>query len=195
MLKGKNRGRHENSDLLAVGGGLESGADSDFSLTEADIAADESVHGAVALHVSLDRLCGLELVGGILVDEAGLQLVLHVGIGGEGVTLLRAATRIEAYQLARHVLHLRLGAFLHTHPCATAELAYLRRDTLLAAIFRELVESMDGDKNESVVLEKDLNHLLRAAVDVGLDETSEAAYAVVDVDDVVVYLNLVQFLD
>lgn len=76
MLVGQHGGWDEHGHLLAVGGGLEGGADGDFGLAEAHVAADEAVHGLVRLHVGLDGLGGGQLVGGILIDERGLQLLL-----------------------------------------------------------------------------------------------------------------------
>ena len=69
---------HEHRHLLTVGGGLESGADSYLRLSKTDVAAYEPVHRPVELHIGLYGLYGTELVGGILVDEACLQLMLQI---------------------------------------------------------------------------------------------------------------------
>ena len=53
---------------------------------------------------------------------------------------------------------------------------------------------MDRDEHQVVVLIEELDHLLGRAVDVGLHQSPEAAYAVVDVDDIVAHLDLVELL-
>ena len=78
VLIGEHGRRHEHCDLLAVSGSLEGSADGDFGLAEANVAADEAVHRAVALHVGLDGLSGCQLVGRVLVDKRGLELLLEV---------------------------------------------------------------------------------------------------------------------
>ena len=69
VLIGQHRRGHENGHLLAVDGGLEGGPDGHLGLAEADVAADQAVHGLGALHVGLDVLRGLELVGCVLIEE------------------------------------------------------------------------------------------------------------------------------
>ena len=76
MLQREDGGGHQHGHLLAVGGGLERGADRDFRFPEAHIAAHEPVHGRGFFHVALHIGGGLLLVGRVLVDEAGLQLGL-----------------------------------------------------------------------------------------------------------------------
>ena len=72
MLISQHRRRHKHRRLLAVAGCLERSPHGHLGLAEAHVAADETVHRDGALHVSLHVLRGLELVGGILVEETGL---------------------------------------------------------------------------------------------------------------------------
>jgi len=74
----KHRGGYEHCGLLAVDGGLEGCAHGNLGLAESHVTADESVHGAVALHVGLDGLGGGELVWGILIDERCLKFLLQI---------------------------------------------------------------------------------------------------------------------
>ena len=82
VLAGEQRGRHHDGDLLAGKHGDEAGAERDFRLAEADIAADQPVHrpaaGQIVEHGADARL----LVLGLLVREAGGELVIEpVGRG------------------------------------------------------------------------------------------------------------------
>ncbi len=51
VLASQHGCRHQHGHLLAVGGGLEGGADGDFRFAESHIAADEAVHRPFAFHV------------------------------------------------------------------------------------------------------------------------------------------------
>ncbi len=57
------------------------------------------------------------------------------------------------------------------------------------------MEGVDADKEYVVVEIYELDHLLHAPVDFGADKTAEFAHAMVDVDYVVAYLNLAEFLE
>ena len=56
MLEREHRGGREHGHLLAVAQRLEGGAHGDFGLAEADVAAEQAVHGMRDFHVALD-LC------------------------------------------------------------------------------------------------------------------------------------------
>ena len=85
MLRGQQGGRDQHRHLLAVLDGLEGGPDGDLGLAEADVAADQAVHGGLRLHVGLDVLDGLELIGGLVVGERLLHLALPRRVRREGV--------------------------------------------------------------------------------------------------------------
>ena len=76
MLLGQHGGGDQHGHLIAVGHGLERGAQGDLGLPEADVARDQAVHGPPALHVLLHLLDGPQLVGRLLEAEGGLELVL-----------------------------------------------------------------------------------------------------------------------
>ena len=85
VLLGEDRRRHQDHHLLAVGGGLDRGPQRHLGLAEADVAADQAVHRPLGLHVALDRLDRLQLVGGLAVGEGGLHRDLPLAVGREGV--------------------------------------------------------------------------------------------------------------
>ena len=57
-----------------------------------------------AFHIGLYLLGGLLLVGGIFIEETGLQFVLHIAIGTEGKSLLVLTTAIESDKVTCDVL-------------------------------------------------------------------------------------------
>ncbi len=73
VLLGEQRGGHEHRDLLAFHRRDEGGAQCDFGLAEADIAADEPVHRLAGLQVEQHGFDGGGLVGGLLETEAGRE--------------------------------------------------------------------------------------------------------------------------
>ncbi len=114
MLLGEQGGGDEDGGLHPLLDGLERGPDGHLGLAEADVAADQAVHGAVGLHVVLHVLDGLELVGRLLVGEGVLQLPLPGGVGGEGVARGGDPLAVEGHQFLGDVTdgdpNLRLGA-------------------------------------------------------------------------------------
>ena len=76
VLERQHGRRHQHSGLLAVGSGLECGTHGNLGLAETHISADETVHRLGTFHVGLDGLGGGQLVGRVLIDERGLQLLL-----------------------------------------------------------------------------------------------------------------------
>ena len=83
VLIGQHRGGNQHSHLFAVYGSFEGGAHGHLGLAKAHVATDQSVHGLGFLHVGLDVVGGLQLVGGVFVEERRLQLVLHIRVGRE----------------------------------------------------------------------------------------------------------------
>ena len=103
VLRGEDRRRDEDRDLLAVLDRLERGPQRDLGLAVADVADDEPVHRPDALHVGLDLGYGPQLVGGLLVRERGLHLRLPRRVGGESVALRLAPRCVQLEQLLREV--------------------------------------------------------------------------------------------
>src|SRR3954471_7346932 len=143
VLLGEDRRRREDEHLLAVVRRLERGAERDLRLAVADIAADEAVHRLRALHVGLDLLDRLALVGGLLPREGGLELSEPVGVLGERVAVAAAALGVEVEQHAGERLGGAARARLHRLPRLAAELAQRRVAAAgadVAADLRELVD-------------------------------------------------------
>ncbi len=96
VLLGEKGRRHQDRHLLPRLDRLEGSPNRDLGLPVADIAEDETVHGAGIFHVLLDLDDGLHLIRGLLVGERPLQLSLPRGVGLEGVS---HRSRTEAMQL------------------------------------------------------------------------------------------------
>ena len=118
--------------------------------------------------------------------------MLEIGVRGEGEAFLAAPGGIELYEVTGNVLELALGALLDALPCVGADAVDLRRHAFLAAVLGELVEGVDGREEDVVVLIHELDDFLHLAVDVGAQQSGEAAHAVVEMDHIVAGLELAE---
>ena len=87
MLLRQHRGRHQDGHLLGIDHRFESRAHGQLRLAEPDITAQETIHRARVLHVSLDLFHDPHLVGGLLVWKRLLELLLPWSIRGVGMSL------------------------------------------------------------------------------------------------------------
>ena len=147
VLQGKDGGRHEDGHLALVKHGLEGGAQGHFGLAVADVAADETVHRAAALHIGLDLFDGAKLVGRLFVGEGFFEL-LQPGllfVAREGVADGDLANGVEPQQVAGDVGDALFGTLLGLDPLAAAELAEGGRGVAHADVARDAVELVSGD--------------------------------------------------
>ena len=106
VLEREHGGGREHGHLLAVAQRLEGRAHGDFGFAEADVAAEQPVHGMRRFHVALDFLGGGDLVLGFGELEGVLEFALPVGVVREREAFSHAALGVELQQLVRHVAHL-----------------------------------------------------------------------------------------
>ncbi len=127
VLLDEQRRRHEHRDLLAVLDRLERGAHGDLGLAEADVAREQPVHRDRLLHVGLDLVDRLQLVGRLGERERLFELALPGRVGAERVALRRHARRVELDELDGDVAHGLARATLRLRPVAAAHLRQRRR--------------------------------------------------------------------
>ena len=183
VLLGEDRRRHQHHHLLALGGRLVRGAQRDLGLAVADVAADQPVHRPLGLHVGLDRLDRVDLVGGLAVGERALELELPLAVGLERVAAAGLALGVEVEQLAGELARGAAGAGLDRLPALRAERRELRRVAAGADVAGDLGELVGGREDlvlaavlELEVVAGDPGERLRL-------EAGEAGDAVVLVDD------------
>ena len=103
MLLREQGGRHQHGDLLAGRHRDERGAQRHLGLAEADVAADDPVHGLVGLEVAQHLFDGGGLVGGFLEWEAGLKRAIFTLAGRHPAALPRRAPGVEVQQFSGYV--------------------------------------------------------------------------------------------
>ena len=185
VLLRQDRRRDEHHHLLAVRRRLVRGAQRDLGLAVADVSADQAVHRALGLHVGLDRLDRLELVGRLAERERALEGELPLAVGRELVPGSRAALGVEVEQLAGELLRGAARARLEVVPALAAERRQLRRLAAGADVAADLRELVRGDEDAVVAAVLEVEVVAGDLGDgLGL-EAGEARDAVVGVDDVV----------
>ena len=144
VLFGQQRGGHQHRDLLAIHHRDEGGAQGDFGLAEAHVAADEPVHRLAGLQVEQHGFDGGGLVGGFFETEAGGERFVVVIGELEGVAFARGALRVDVQQLGGGVAHLLHGAALGLVPGAAAQLVQRCGFRRAAAVAADDVQLRDG---------------------------------------------------
>ena len=150
LLRQNGRG-HEHRHLVAAADGLEGGADGDLRLAVAHVPHDETVHGAVALHVRFHVARGGGLVGRFDEGEGGFEFHLpgSVVVAGDAGQHLPGGVELEQIfgQLAHGLADLLLGAL----PLLGAQPGEAGRGVTGADVALQAVELVRGDQ-EAVVL-------------------------------------------
>ena len=143
VLLGEDRRRHQQHHLLVVLDGLEGGAQRDLGLAVTDVAADQAIHRARRLHVGLDELDRVALVGRLGERERVLELALPVGVHRVGVALAALALRVQVQQLAGQLLGGPACPRLDRVPAGAAELRQRRVGAARADVTADLRKLVD----------------------------------------------------
>ena len=145
VLESQNGAGNEDCHLFAVAHRFEGGADGHLSFAEAHVAANQTVHGCVRLHIAFDVDGGFQLVGSVLVHEAGFKLVLQVAVGTEGEATCSLAFGIEFDEILGDVLNLPFGFLFQHLPRVAAQSVEDWRLALLAHIAADFVKAVNAD--------------------------------------------------
>ena len=103
VLARKQRRRHHDRDLLARHRGDERGPQRHLGLAEADVAADQPVHRAAGGEVVEHGVDRGALVVGLVIGEAGAELVVEPLAGGEPRRFAQMPLGRDLDQLGRHL--------------------------------------------------------------------------------------------
>ena len=195
VLAREHRRRHEHGDLPAIRDRLERRAHRDLGLAVADVAAQQPVHRARALHVRLHRDDRGELVGRLLVRKRRLELVLHRLVGSEREAGLPPTDRLDLEQPRREVRDRLLDAVLDLRPRLAAELRELGAAARRADVLLQQVDLRDRHVHRHLAREFDDAMLLRHALALDRAHAAEAADAVREVHDVVAGFEIEEVVD
>jgi hypothetical protein len=121
VLFAEQGGRAQDGDLPAAGHGAEGGAQGDFGLAEADVAADQAVHRSARFHVfdhRGDRCC---LILRFFKTETVGKGVIVMRLELAGVALPCGAQGVQGEQFGGRVARLQGGTPLGLFPLLRAE--------------------------------------------------------------------------
>ena len=184
---------HQHGHLLAVAGRLEGRPYGHLGLAEAHIATHKPIHRLTRLHIGLNELYGLLLIGRLLIHKRALQLVLQIVVGRETETTTRLALGIEAYQLASNILDGLFGGLFHPLPSARAEFVDLWWSVaLFALVASNAVQGVNAHQQHIAIAIDQLDRLLLFAPLDGVDKASETPHSVVDMHHIITYLQLIK---
>jgi hypothetical protein len=112
VLLRQNCRRHKHGNLKSIHRRFKCRAHSDFGLSEADIAAEQTIHRLLALHITLDLRHRTQLVVRLLIGKRLFKLALPCIIRRECMSLRKLSLRIDFEELVGDILHgfLRLRA-------------------------------------------------------------------------------------
>ena len=116
MLLREDGGGNQHGDLLAVHNRLERGAQRDFGLAVAHIAAHQPVHWLDRFHIGFHIGDSGALVGGFFKGKRLFQFGLPLGVGDERVAVNEFAGGVEGEQFGRHFAGGALRALLGATP-------------------------------------------------------------------------------
>ena len=194
VLVGEDGGRHEHGDLSPALHRLERGAHGDLGLAVADVADEQAIHRSRALHVALHVGGRLALVGGVLEEEAALELLLPGRVGYVRRPRSDLASRVEVEELDGHLLDRGARAVALLRPALAAELVQPRRrrvvgDVVGGAIALELIDAVQRHVEPVAALVLDDGDLDRALADEDRLDAAIDADAVLEMHDVVARLE------
>ena len=121
MLRCQQRGRRQNRDLLSILDGFERRANGDLGFAEAHVATHQAVHRKGALHIDLDVVDGLSLIGRLHEGKRLLHLVLPRRVHAEGVADGVHALLVEHHQFLRDLAYRTANPVFRLGEVAAAE--------------------------------------------------------------------------
>ena len=127
MLLGKNSRRRKKRHLLACRNDLESGAQSDFRLSVAHVAADETVHDFFAGKVVVYLFYAFKLVFRFSVRKGFCKSLFQKAVGRIGKTSGMLPCGVKLQQIESHLFEVGFYFCLYLFEVVAPELAELRR--------------------------------------------------------------------
>ena len=118
---------------------------------------------------------------------------MHVGVAREGEALGGLALGVQLDEVFGYVLDLAFGAALEVFPCLAAEFVDLWRYAVGRAETGDFVEVVDAHEHHVAVAIDEFHHFFGTAAVVGhAHQSTEGSHAVVDVHNVVAYVEGIQ---
>ncbi len=195
VLLGEQGGGGEHGHLLAAHHRHERGAQRDFGLAEADVAADQAIHRLGGDHVLHHRMDGRGLIGRLLETETRGEGFIVLRRVAEGMALMRGAAGVDVEQLGGGVAYLFGGFAPGLVPLARAEDVQRRVILRRAAVAADEMQLRHRHVEHRIVRIDQMQKLRGAVAQIELGQALIAADAVVGMHHRVAGLQLGQVVD
>ena len=182
VLARQQRRRHHDRDLPAAHGGDEGRAQRHLGLAETDVAADQAIHRPAGAEIAQHRVDRGLLVVGLLVGEAGAELVERPVLGHELRRLAQLPLGGDLDQVVGDLEDAPAHARLARLPGAAAEPVEIDV-ALLRAVAREQFDVLDRQVELVAAGVVDFEAVVRRARRLDRAQPDETADAVIDVHD------------
>ena len=188
VLLGQNRGRDQDRGLFSVQDAFHYRPEGHLGLSEAHVAAEQTVHRDGGLHILLDLGCTAELIVRLRIGEVFFKFPLPAAVRRECITRQPLPLGVEGDQLPCHVLRRALGPGAGLGPLGSAHFGEPDRALLSAAgVLGHHVQLRCGDIEHVRSGIAELDVVLFKPVDLHFDDSGKTADAVGFVDDIVPY--------
>ena len=111
--------------LLTVCRAFKSRTKCDLGFSEADVAAEKSVHGIRLFHIALYFIDCSELIGRFVIFKPPFEIALHIYIRGKCIAGAVLPFRIQSYELIRHILDCGTNLISRFFPVLAADFIQL----------------------------------------------------------------------
>ncbi len=162
VLLGQHRGGYQHRHLAAGIGHLERCPQGQFGLAETHVAADQPVHRAGALEITLDLTQAHQLVLGFAEWEGRLKFALPFAVGRPGPSRVRGTRRLQADHVRGQIDHRLGGLVLLLLPGDRSETRQLHAAAGGSHIFLHEVNARDGHEHPHPLAKLQHQMLFRA---------------------------------
>ena len=181
MLKGKDRRRRENRDLLAIHHDFEGRAHRYFRFPVAHIAAEEPIHRLAFLHVLLDVADSRDLVRRLFEFESIFEFALKIAVRRKRKARGGFPLRVQLEKLVRQVFQRFAHARLARVPRRAPELVELRMRAFEHPVALHQVHAFQGNVQPRILQIAQKHELAAMPVRLDLAKSFELPDAMVHV--------------
>ena len=135
MLFAQDGGGNKNGHLSTRIHGLECGAHRDFGLAIADVAADESIHGSLLLHVTFQVSDSMQLIDRFGVRKRSVKFLDPMAVGGALQTGFHLAIGLKFDHVSGHVADGLGNTLFLVRPTRPAQLGEFGRGLSATDVF------------------------------------------------------------
>ena len=183
MLLGQHGSGHQDGHLLAVHHCLHHSSKGHLRFSEANVPAQQPIHGGGGFHIPLDVGNAAQLVICFRIGEVFFKLPLPGGVGGKSIAGLAFPGSIELNQFPGHILGGLPGLGFGFLPGVRADLVQLHLSIFSAAdVFADQIQLGGRDEQGIAALISNLNIVFHRIVHFNLLHGDKAADAIIFVN-------------